>query len=118
GEAEYVAEDQNRALSARDVLQGGDERELDAFALLVTGIGRRELILEFGAQVRVRLQPDGLDEWLRQRIVRVGRGTVVDWEHSLGPSLDRLQAGVRGDPIEPGFERAARFESGQCSPRV
>jgi hypothetical protein len=43
-------------------------------------------------------------------IVRVGGGAVVDREHSLGPPLDRFQAGVGGDPVEPGLERAAALE--------
>ena len=39
GEAEHVAQDQHGALARRQVLQRGDERELDALALLVAGLG-------------------------------------------------------------------------------
>ena len=118
GEPEHVSKDQDPALPGRDVLQGCDERELDALALLIAGVGGGERVLEFDAPVWVGLDPDGLDERFREWIVWVGRGAVVDREHSVGPSLDRLQAGVGGDRVEPGFERAAAFESGQRSPRA
>jgi len=39
-EAEYGAKDQHPALPARDVLQGGDERDFDAVALLICGVHR------------------------------------------------------------------------------
>ena len=54
----------------------------------------------------------------RQWIVRVGRGAESIGSIRLGPSLDRLQAGVSGDPVEPGLERAAALESGQGPPGV
>ena len=38
-EAQHVAQDQHRALARRQVLQRGDERELDRLALLVAGLG-------------------------------------------------------------------------------
>jgi len=45
------------------VLDRGDERELDALALLVAGDRGGELVLELDTGVRVRLEPDRLDEW-------------------------------------------------------
>jgi predicted dithiol-disulfide oxidoreductase (DUF899 family) len=117
-EAEDIAEDEDRSLFRRDVLQRGNERELDGLTLLVAGVWGGESVLEFDAGVWIGLEPDGLDERCRQRIVRVGGGPVVDREHSLGPPLDRFQAGVGRDPVEPGLERAAALELGQGPPRV
>ena len=84
----------------------------------MAGLGGGESVLAFDADVWVGLDPHGLEERLREWIVRVGREAVVDWEHSPGPSLDRLEAGIWRDRAKPGFERAAAFESGQRSPRV
>ena len=103
-EPEHVSQDQHGALLCGDLLQGGDECELDAFALLVTGGGGGEFVLQFEPAVRVGLDPDGLDEWLRAWPVRVGCGAVVDRQHALGAALDRLQACVRCDREEPGLE--------------
>src|SRR5262249_26346336 len=56
-EPEHVAQDQDSALPGRDALKRCDERELDALALLVSGVRRGESVLEFDVLVRVRLQP-------------------------------------------------------------
>jgi hypothetical protein len=53
-EAEYVAQDQYRPLRGSETLQRGDERQLDALALLVARLRRQ----------RVGLQPERLGERL------------------------------------------------------
>jgi hypothetical protein len=103
-EPEHVSQDQDGALFGWDLLQGCDERELDALALLIAGDGGGELVLELGPCTRVRPEPDGLDEWLRAGRVRVGRGAVVDRKDALGTALDGLQTGVGGDRVQPGLE--------------
>jgi hypothetical protein len=88
---EHVAQDQDRALLSRKVLKRRDERELDALALLVAHVGARE-----------RLDPHRLGQRLGGFGVGVGgRRLVVDRQHPLGPALDRAQADVRRDRVEP-----------------
>jgi hypothetical protein len=48
--------------------------------------------------------------------VRVGGRPVVDREHPLWPSLDRAQAGVGRDPVEPGAKGAPPLEARQTAP--
>ena len=56
-EAEDVAQDQHRALPRRQVLQRGDERELDALALLVARLGPGDGGVEPELRVGVGLDP-------------------------------------------------------------
>ena len=65
-EAEHLAKDQHRALVGRQVLKRGDERELHGLALLVAGLGRGVAVLEAERLVRVRLDPDRLDQRARR----------------------------------------------------
>jgi hypothetical protein len=113
-EAEHVAEDEDRALSGGQVLEGGDERELDGLALLVAGGGRRQVRED---HVGERLDPNRLDERLGNRSVWVGRRAVVDWKDSLRSAPDRPQAGIGGDGVQPGAKRAALLEARQPTPR-
>ena len=51
-------------------------------------------------------------------VVRVGRRAVVDRQHALGPPRDLVQAGVRGDRVEPRAQRAAALEAREAAPRA
>ena len=92
--AEHVADDQRRALSRRQDLQGGEERELDRLALdddrVRLLVARRDLVQQ---PVRVRLQPRHLGEGVQHR-------------HPPGPAPDHVEADVRRDPVQPRTERA------------
>src|SRR5215472_10677485 len=114
-EAEDVAEDQHRPLAWRQVLECRDEGEFDTFALLIAGV-RTGWALETEARVRVRLKPDGVVHRGPSCDVRIGRGCVVHRQHPLWPSLDRAQAGVGRDPVQPRAERASPFEPGKAAP--
>ena len=48
----------------------------------------------------------------------VGRGRVVDRQHPLGPPLDRPQAGVGRDRVEPRAQRASPLELREPAPGV
>jgi hypothetical protein len=98
------------------VLERGDEGKLDALALLVAGLGRGIAVLEAQPLVRVGLHPDRLDERHARPVVGIGRRAVVDREHALGPALDQVEAGVRGDRVEPGAKRASALEASQPAP--
>jgi hypothetical protein len=116
GEAEDVAKDEHGALTRRQMLERGDERELDALALLVAGLGARAPVLQSDAIVGIGLHPRRFDQRLARAVVRVGHGRVIDREHPLGPASQRLQAGVRGDRVQPRAKRAAPLEACQPAP--
>ena len=69
GEAEHLAQDQDRALARRQVLHRGDEGELDRLALLVGGVGRGVAVLDLERLVGVGLDPDLLGDRLARRLV-------------------------------------------------
>ena len=116
GEAEDLAQDQHRPLVGGQQLQRRDERQLDGLALLVAGVRRGVAVLDAEGLVRVRLDPDRLDQRLADAAVRVGRRAVVDRQDPLGPAVDRVERGVGGDPVEPGAQRAAALELGEPPP--
>jgi hypothetical protein len=101
--AEDVAGDQRRALSRRQDLERGQERQRDGLprdgyrlGLLVTRRGRLE------QQVRVGLQPRHLGK-------RVRRGPP-------GAVPEHVQADVGGDPVQPGAELRSAVEAGPAAP--
>ena len=116
-EPQHVAQDQRRPLARRQLLQRRDKRQFDALALLVArlrrgrGIGGHDLAVGIGAD------PDRLEQRRPRAVVRIGGRPVVDRQHALGPPLDRLQAGVGGDRVEPRPQRAPPLEPGQPPPR-
>ena len=103
---------------AGQVLERGGEGELDALALLVARVRAEHRGFDSELGVGVGLEPDRLGERLVESHVWVGRGAVVDREHALGPLLDQAQAGVRGDPVQPGTERASTLEARESAPRA
>ena len=109
-ESEHLAQDQDGALVGGEQLEGRDERELDRLALLVARVGRGVAVLDAEGLVGVGLDPDRLDHRLADAAVRVGRRAVVDRQDALRAPLDRVQAGVGGDPVEPGAQRAPPLE--------
>ena len=110
-EAEHVAQDQHGALARRQVLERGDERELDALALLVASLGRGEAVLEAEPLVRVRLDPDRLDE-------RLGRGRRAGRPPGRSRSAARAWAAARS-PSGRRWSRSCRATSAaSCGPRT
>jgi hypothetical protein len=100
------------------VLQRRDEGELDGLALLVASLGRGVPVLDGESLVRIRLDPHGFDERLAEISRRFGGGAVVLGKNPLRPAGDRIQANVRGNPVEPRVQRAAAFELRQSAPGV
>ena len=86
--AEHVAQDQDRALARRQVLQRREERELDRLA-------RRRDRLGIEQPIRERLQPGqlGCERRRRARLV-VGRDRAHDVlrQHARPPVLERVEA--------------------------
>ena len=110
GEAEHLAHDQHRTLPRRQQLQGGDERQLDALALLVARRGRQRAVGEPELHVGVRLEPDGLGErWLV--VVPVAGGPIA---HRAGaaPAGAPARSGTRWS--RSGTARRAA----SCAPRT
>ena len=111
--AEHLAQDQHGALARREVLERGDERELDALAQLVARLGPGEPVLQAELLVRVRLDPDGLRQRHARAVVGIGGRPEVDRQHPLGAPPDHVERRVRGDPVEPRAQRAAALEAGR-----
>ena len=113
-EAEHLAQNQDRPLRRRQMLERSDEGKLEGLALLVASVGRRVTSVEL--LVRIRLDPNRLDERLTGFEGRAARRAVVDRKDALWPPRDRVQAGIGGDPVEPGAKRTATLELLQPAP--
>ena len=66
-------------------------------ALLVPSLRPGESVVGAKPLVRIGLDPDGLEQWLSERFVRVRGRAVVDRQHTRRATLDRAQANVRCD---------------------
>ena len=113
GEAEHVAQDQHRPLRAGELLQRGHERQLDALAQLVARVGRRRARRR---RLGVGLDPHRLQQRPPERRAGLGGRAEVDREHARLAPLDRAQAAVGGDRVQPGAQRAAALEPPQPAP--
>ena len=117
GELEHLAQDQDRALDGRQVLQRRHEGQLDALPLgipglrIAAGTGGRA-----GLGFWVRLEPDWLGDQVTE-VVDVGPGrAVAGTEEPASPGRRQPQAGVGGDPVQPRPQRGAALEAGQPAP--
>jgi hypothetical protein len=115
-EAEDVSEHEDGSLPGGQVLEGGREGELDALTLFVARVRAEHRSVDSELGVGVGLEPNRLGERLAESYVGIGRWTVVDREHALGPLLDQAEAGVGGNPIQPGAKRASTLEAGESAP--
>jgi hypothetical protein len=100
------------------VLQRRDERELQRLALLVASVRGRIPALEPEALVRIRLEPDRLDERLADVLAWPAGRAVADRQRALRPARVRVAAHVRRDLVQPGAKGAATPEPGKASPRA
>ncbi len=98
-EAEDVSQHEDGPLPRGQVLERGGEGELDALTLFVARVRAEHRGFDSELGVGVGLEPDRLGERLAEGYMWIGRWTVVDREHALGPLVDHAQAGVGGDPI-------------------
>ena len=114
--AEHVAQHEHGALAGRHALQPGDEREADGLARLVAGVGPVGAVGQALEQrVGVGLQPD--------RLAQPGRAPAR-WPGRQRPAVarppgavaQRVQAAVRGDPVQPRAQRGAALEARQPAP--
>ena len=118
---EHVAQDEHRSAPGRQVLEGGDERELDRLA---TDGDRVGLVVPVGdglpQAVGEGLQPR--DVGPRHHLVVAGTGVgrrraEVLWQHAAGPSGECVEAGVGGDPVQPGAQGRPALELLEVPPR-
>ena len=66
--AEHVAQDEHGALTRRESLQPGNEREPDRFSRFVSSLGLLDAVGDaFEQDVWIGLEPDGLAEASRRR---------------------------------------------------
>jgi hypothetical protein len=114
--AGHVPQDQHRPLRRGQVLQRGQERQLDGLpgrdrsAGLVLGRGGR-----LQQAIGERLQPRDVRAG-RQGRARIRRRPQVRGQDPPGAPVDRIEAGVGGDPVEPGPQRRAALEPGEVAP--
>src|SRR4029453_2199026 len=101
---------------AGQVLERGGEGEPDALTLFRARVRAQPRSFDSELGAGVGLEPNRLGERLAESYVWIGRWTVVDREHALGPLLDQAEAGVGGGPIHPGAKRASIFEAGESAP--
>ena len=97
GQVEHLAQDQRRPLAGREQLQRGHVRQAEPAAL----DGRRRRI------GRERLQPRHLEVRDDRRLRVVEDRPDSGRERSALPALERVQAGVRRDPVQPRAERGS-----------
>jgi hypothetical protein len=112
--AEHVAQEQDRALADRQVLERREERELDR-------LPPRDQLLGIEQRVRHRRQPRqlGPQRWCGARLVIGGDGADdVHRQHAGGPLGERVEADVRRDPVQPRRQLRAAVERRARSPRA
>jgi len=119
GEGEHLPQDQHGALTRWQMLERGEERELQGLALLVSGLRDGVPVRELELLVRVRIDPVIHELFgLRPHVRRGGGGSfIVDRQHPLRPPADSVETDVGRDPIQPRPESAPAVEPGQPSLR-
>jgi hypothetical protein len=100
------------------VLQRGDKRELDALALLVARLGRGIAVLEPEVLLRVRLDPDRVDERRARAVGGLRRRGVDEAQGALWSLRERVEARVRRDLVEPRPQRPVPLEASEPAPRA
>jgi hypothetical protein len=101
------------------LLDGGYKGELHRFASCISGFRARRLVGDpFEVRVRVRFKPRyvcGRHSFWHF----VGGWSMLVWQHALGmlATGERVQAGVRGDAVEPRTKVPA-VESIEATPRA
>jgi len=116
--AEHVAQDEHGPLPGGQVLQGRDQREPRALPGhhdrgRITGAARAARAAGAATQQRVgeRLQPRHVGQRGGQRLVRIRPGRAQPGgQRPPAAVLDRPQAGVGGDAVQPGPQRRAALE--------
>ena len=114
-EAEDVAQDQHGDLAWRQDLQGGHECKRDRFLLVVAGLrAGRHAEGAFEEGVGIRLQPEDLAESGRRGWFDVGHVPLLG--RPAAGRATRVEAGVGGDPVEPGSQRGVSLEPPEAPP--
>jgi hypothetical protein len=105
---EHLAQDEHRALARRQELDHGEERQLDRLAPdhgRVRLLARRRDLGLLEQPVGIGLQPRQVAEGAERR-------------HPPPVALDRVEAGVRRDLVEPRPEPVVALEAGAAAPRA
>src|SRR6266852_3944155 len=111
---QYIREEQDGSLTGREQLKDGEEGERNAFASAYAGFSVLCCLSQPG--VRIGLKPDRLGrswcnggEWIHGRR---GRCRQCSW----WAFLDRVEAGIGGDAIEPGAKGRVALEGVKVLP--
>jgi hypothetical protein len=115
-ESEYLSQDEDRTLAARQVLQRREERELQGLTLLVASFRRCVSAFDPVALARIGLDSDG-----RSRVVpgmpgRIGRRSLIERQGRPRATCELVEAHVRGDLVQPGSDGSSLLDPWQTTP--
>ena len=113
-EAEHVAKYERGPLSGREMLERGDERQLECLPGLVARVWSGRSVADALQQnVRVGLKPGGLAN--AGRFGSVEREVQRGWWSAPGVP-QRVQAAIGRDPVQPGAQRRPLLEAPGAAP--
>jgi hypothetical protein len=115
-EAHHLAQDEHRALRRGEVLQRGDERQLQPFTLLIARFGIHAPRPDAHRFARIRFDPRRLDLRHAGRRMRRGGRTELVRQHALAPPFEFGQADVGRDGVEPRASRTRIAQAGGAAP--
>ena len=113
GPAEHIGQQQRRPLARRQVLQRRDEREPDALAQC-RALGRIG-VLRQGARIRDRLEPVRARA-IVERVVHRADRAFFHRTRAARAVVQRVQAHVGRDPVQPRAQRRALVEAFEAAP--
>src|SRR5579864_3430712 len=105
---QHIAEQQDGPLTGREQLQDGEEGERDTFVSAITCC--RVLCRLGQPAVGERLKPGGLSPGCRDREQRIGFGSKPYRQRARLAFLERIEANVGRDLIEPCPQRGLTLE--------
>ena len=111
--AQDFAEDQNRPLARRQVLQRRHEREPDR---LVRDGDLRRVAFGCDGAGRKRLDPGHLRQGVQVRLDRLARRPEIHGPRPALAGVQHVEAHVRRDPVEPRAQRCTALEAVETSP--
>ena len=101
--------------TAWQVLERGQERKFHRLALLVSTFGCPVPARAARRRVGVRLHPDRMIDRLAP-VARTGGRAAIDWACALLPRIDRVEARVGRDRVQPRPKPRAVEQPGQSAP--
>ena len=115
-EAHHLAQNEHCALRRGEVLQRGDERELQPFTLLIARFGIHAPRRDPQRSTGIRFDPRRFDLRHAGRCMRRGGLTKLVRQHALAPPFEFGEAYVGRDRVEPRAGRTRIAQAGGAAP--